>query len=364
MATSSDYNLGKFTFPRGWFMVADAEQVTKTPLSVRFFGKELVLYRGDSGKVYMVGAYCPHMGTHIGKNCTSNVVHKKQHVEGDSIRCPYHAWKFGPDGACTEIPYFNVIPPKARLDSYPVVERYNGIFYWHDPEGGAPEYDLPEIPEWDDPQWVRWHFDHLGSMNVHPIEVVDNICDISHLLPIHATHVSYFETEIRGHKAWQRMGGVHEVLGVGAPISDFNTFYTGPGILISRFMGDNDSLMFITHTPIDDGSVYVWHATLTKEADRVPTDEDVKAAREYQELSRGAFAQDFEVWSNKRPCFNPMRVPTDGNFHKVRTWYKHFYNPRDEAQAYLKQSEGTYYVPGMAHGPEDDQRRERLLAAG
>ena len=49
MATAADYDLGEFTFPRGWFMVADAEKVTRTPLSVRFFGKDLVLYRGESG---------------------------------------------------------------------------------------------------------------------------------------------------------------------------------------------------------------------------------------------------------------------------------------------------------------------------
>jgi len=364
MATAAEYGLGKFTFPRGWFMVADAEKVTSTPLSVRFFGKDLVLYRGASGKVYMVGAYCPHMGTHIGRNTTSFIVTQGRHVEGESIRCPYHAWKYGPDGVCEEIPYSKVIPQKARLDCYPVVERYNAVFYWHDPEGQPPDYELPAIPEWDDPKWVRWHFDNLGSMSLHPVEVVDNICDLQHLLPIHAGHTGYFENEIRGHKVWQRYGGRHDVLGVNGPISEFNTFYTGPGILISRFLGDNDSMMFITHTPIDDGSVYVWHATLTKIADRLPTEDDVKAARQYQELSRGAFAQDFEVWSNKRPCLQPMQLPTDGNFAKVRMWYRQFYNPRADVDSYLKRSEGIYHVPGVPSGPQDAERRKALMTAG
>jgi 3-ketosteroid 9alpha-monooxygenase subunit A len=363
MAKAADYDLGEFTFPRGWFMVADAEKVTRTPLSVRFFGKDLVLYRGESGKVYMVGAYCPHMRTHIGRNTTSYVVQQGRHVEGESIRCPYHGWKFGPDGRCNEIPYFPTVPEKAALDSYPVVERYNAIFYWHDPEGGDPDYELPTLPEWDDPTWVRWNFDNLGAMDCHQIEVVDNICDVGHLLPIHATTPQYFETEFRGHKAWQRLGGRHETLGVGAGISEFNTYYTGPGILISRFLGDNDSLMFITHTPIDDGSVYVWHATLTKVADRTPTEEDIKAAREYQEISRAAFAQDFEIWSNKQACFQPMQLPTDGNFAKVRNWYKQFYNPRARTAEFLQKVEGVYGIPGMPRGPSDEERRKPLLAA-
>lgn len=92
MARTSDYNLGPHTFPRGWFMVADASQISTVPQAVRFFGQELVLYRGHSGRVYLVDAYCPHMGTHLAKNTTSYVIRDKRHVEGDSIRCPYHVW--------------------------------------------------------------------------------------------------------------------------------------------------------------------------------------------------------------------------------------------------------------------------------
>ena len=360
MATAAEYGLGTYTFPRGWFMVADAEAVTQKPLSVRFFGKDMVIYRGASGKVYMVGAYCAHMRTHMGRNTTSNIVQQGRHVEGESIRCPYHAWRYGPDGKCDHIPYAKLIPAAAKIDAYPVVERYNGIFYWHDPEGGPPEYDLPLIREWDDPQWVRWHFDELGSMNLHPIEVVDNICDIHHLLPIHATTPAYFESEIRGPRVWQRLGGRHDYLAVGHEIADFNTFYTGPGILISRFEGDKPGMMFITHTPVDDGVVRVWHGVLSKAPNTVPTEADVAAAREYQGISRMAFAQDFEIWSNKEPCFNPMQLPGDGNFAKVRLWYKQFYNPREQAKKYLERSEGVYGIPGLPSAPQDAQRQRVL----
>ena len=46
MAKTVDYGLGEHTFPRGWFMAAEASEVTDKPLAVRFFGRELVLYRG------------------------------------------------------------------------------------------------------------------------------------------------------------------------------------------------------------------------------------------------------------------------------------------------------------------------------
>jgi 3-ketosteroid 9alpha-monooxygenase subunit A len=104
MATSADYGLGEFAFPRGWFMVASSDEVTDTALSVRYFGQDMVLYRGQSGRVFLVEAYCPHMGTHLAKNTTSYIVRDKEHIEGDNIRCPYHGWRFGPDGRCNDIP--------------------------------------------------------------------------------------------------------------------------------------------------------------------------------------------------------------------------------------------------------------------
>ena len=178
-------------------MVATSAQVGKKPHCVRFFGRDMVIYRGDSGKAYMVGAYCPHMRTHIGKSMTSFMTQRGEQIEGESIHCPYHAWRFGPDGKCNKIPYSETIPPAAELGAYEIVEKYGALFYWNDPEGGEPDYDLPEIPEWDDAHYVQWEIDELGSMNLHQIEVTDNICDTQHLAPIHATTKQfYFENII------------------------------------------------------------------------------------------------------------------------------------------------------------------------
>ena len=104
MATTEEYGLGIHQFPRGWFMIAEADEVQSKALPLRFFGRDFVIYRGESGKVFLMDAYCPHMGTHLGGNTTSYVVIDGQ-IEGDSIRCPYHAWRFGPDGKCDDIPY-------------------------------------------------------------------------------------------------------------------------------------------------------------------------------------------------------------------------------------------------------------------
>lgn len=355
MATSSEYGLGEFQFPRGWFMVADAGELKSgQPLNVRFFARDFVIYRGASGRVVMLDAYCPHMGTHLGKNTTSYVVRDHTHIEGDSIRCPYHAWRFGPDGQCDDIPYAQQIPKAACVRSWKIEERAGAIWVWHDPENQAPDYELPPFAEWDDPAWVRWYFDHLGTLAIHPQEILDNMVDVGHFVPTHGMkRIEYFENEFRGHVAMQRQGGGHRTLvSDDAHMLQTDTWYTGPGILQSRMAGEMPALMMITHTPVDDGVVKVWHAVMAKSPHAVATEQDAAIAHAYQETGRQAFAQDFEIWGNKQPCFQVLQIPTDGPFDKLRLWYKQFYNRRTKAQDFLKRVEGVHTVRGMPTAPK------------
>ena len=99
MAKSADYRLGEYAFARGWFAVANGGEVGRKPMSIRYFGQDMVLYRGASGRVVMLDAYCPHMGTHLGSGPNSYTSTSPSYMEGDNIRCPFHAWRFGPEGA-------------------------------------------------------------------------------------------------------------------------------------------------------------------------------------------------------------------------------------------------------------------------
>ena len=200
MARSSDYRLGKYTYPRGWFMIADAAELDGKPLALRFFGQEFALYRGQSGRVVLLDAYCPHMGAHLVANQTSYVVRDGEQIEGDSLRCPFHGWRYGPDGKCNDIPYSpNFIPKNACVKSWPVVERAGAIWMWHDEEGGEPDVELPAFAEWDDQSWVRWKFDIMGVINTHPQEIVDNMADLGHMVPVHGSlNCAYFDNEFDG----------------------------------------------------------------------------------------------------------------------------------------------------------------------
>ena len=107
MALAADYNLGPNTFPRGWFVIAESSELDVSPLAIHFFGEDLALYRGQSGKPVLLDAYCAHMGTHLTAGKSSMIVKNGKQIEGDSIRCPYHGWRYSPTGEVDDIPYFD-----------------------------------------------------------------------------------------------------------------------------------------------------------------------------------------------------------------------------------------------------------------
>jgi 3-ketosteroid 9alpha-monooxygenase subunit A len=347
MAKAADYGLGPNTFPRGWFIVAESSELDSGPMAVRFFGQDLALYRGESGRPVMLDAYCVHMGTHLTASTSAMIVKNGEQIEGDSIRCPYHGWRYNPAGDVDDIPYFDGPCPKsASIRSYPVVDNMGCVMAWFDPDGREPDYEAPFLPQWDDPQWVNWELDHLGELSIHPQEILDNMADVRHLGPTHGAPSEYFENELRDHICIQRQGG---------PMQLYNTYlytttwYTGPGILLSKqvFAG-NEIFELIANTPVDDGVVKCWHGCLFKGSAGDATDADRAAQKEAQAGALQAFGADFNVWKYKRPAIKIMQLKTDGPFRIGRKWYSQFYDTPDGANATRAEINGIHHTEQMA----------------
>lgn len=347
MATSVDYKLGPNTFPRGWFVVAESHEINAGPIGVSFFGRDLALFRGESGNPVLLDAYCKHMGTHLAKSDSAMIVRNGQQIEGDAIRCPYHGWRYNAAGEVDDIPYHDGPCPKsAAIQSYPVVDNMGCIMAWFDEAGGEPEYDAPFLPEWNDPQWIHWQLDHLGELDVHPQEVLDNMSDIRHLGPTHGAPCEYFENECKDHMYIQRQGGPMQLYG--GVMLYTTTWYTGPGILLSKQVwGDTVQYEFIANTPVADGRIKAWHGCLVKAASAEITEQDLEIARQTQAGALEAFATDFQIWRHKKPAINIMAVKKDGPFRIGRQWYSQFYSEAASVPALHERLNGVYHVQDM-----------------
>ena len=66
-ASISDRNLDTLPIPFGWFMVAYTDELLVGEVKPLFyFGKDLVLWRGEDGRARVIDAYCKHLGAHMG----------------------------------------------------------------------------------------------------------------------------------------------------------------------------------------------------------------------------------------------------------------------------------------------------------
>ena len=106
------------------------------PHRVRLLGEDLVAFRDSSGRCGLVDHACPHRGAPL--------VFARN--EDNGLRCMYHSWKFGVDGACQDTP---AEPPNSpmcrnvRIKSYPVRERHGVLWTYMGPDAEPPA--LPEM---------------------------------------------------------------------------------------------------------------------------------------------------------------------------------------------------------------------------
>ncbi|MHB8671400.1 MAG: Rieske 2Fe-2S domain-containing protein, partial [Acidimicrobiales bacterium] len=74
-----------FPIPFGWFHVAYPDEIPPGQvLPLRYFARDLVIWRDSGGAPHLMDAFCPHLGAHLGHGGT---------VDGAELVCPFHAWR-------------------------------------------------------------------------------------------------------------------------------------------------------------------------------------------------------------------------------------------------------------------------------
>lgn len=164
-------------FVNFWYPAEESARVGNAPLKVRMLGFDFVLWRDTAGVVHCVHNTCTHRGGSLGDG----------QVVGDCVQCPYHGWLFNGAGGCERIPSLGPldrIPRRARIDAYPVEERYGLVFVFLGDVSEAERSTIMPVPEYGAEGWGAVTLRYRWRANY--VRLVENQCDPSHVEYVHA----------------------------------------------------------------------------------------------------------------------------------------------------------------------------------
>ncbi|HIK54229.1 MAG TPA: aromatic ring-hydroxylating dioxygenase subunit alpha [Synechococcales cyanobacterium M55_K2018_004] len=168
-----------------WYVLAKATDLTTgTLLLCRLLGKDLVLWRSETGHLSAWEDRCPHRSVRLS---LGNVV-------GETLVCSYHGMAYqAVTGRCVNVPaHPGYVPPKqACVQQYRVQERYGLIYVCL----GEPDRDIPRFPEWEDPAY-RCTVAGPYAMRANGLRAIENFLDVAHFPFIHTNILGVLENPV------------------------------------------------------------------------------------------------------------------------------------------------------------------------
>lgn len=318
--------------PRGWYAVGLSGDVgPRAVLPVRLGGEELVVFRAESGEVNALHAICPHLGAHLGHGGT---------VVGETVRCPFHAFRFDGSGGCVETGYGLRVPPKAKLRAFPVRERNGVVLVFWGPEGALPDFEIPEI---DPTGWTPWH-GHVLELAGHPEDIAENSVDVGHFVVVHGYRAvrEIQGAEIDGARLHARYGfeRPRSFFGQSVVRVEFHVHQWGLGYALVEVWVKDLGLevrQLIMPQPVERDRVRLHLAISVKHVARPASVSPVLRAMPGAWLARliapqalralvADVKQDVPLWEHKQHLPTPALAEGDGPIGLYRRWARGFYD--------------------------------------
>ena len=163
---------------RYWYPVAFTRELAEFPVKrVELLGEFFALWRQPSGRYGIVPEPCPHRKASMAYGV----------VESDGLRCPYHGWKFDPEGACIDQPAERDntnFADRVRATAGKV-EELGGLIWAYvgpDPAPLLPRFDTYVMDGYRDIGWA--------DLPCNYVQIMENAVDPHHVEWLHGR---YFE---------------------------------------------------------------------------------------------------------------------------------------------------------------------------
>ncbi|MBS94068.1 MAG: hypothetical protein CL799_06465 [Chromatiales bacterium] len=316
-----------------WYPVAKSEDiVTYEPFRTQLLGQQLVAFRDSDGAAHVLSDVCIHRGGALGKGW----------VRDGTVVCPYHGWQFAGNGKCTHIPTVDEksIPARAKVDSYPVQEKYGIVFAFL---GDLPEAERPPLYEIEEYSKEGWRANRLVVFEVNAFyeRSIENGLDPSHNEFVHPAQGSpTMAAEIRqkpldtqdgpwGSTTVVRYGKERgpEALGDAAPLrtdphASFS--YHGPNQLITwiHFGDDSKFQQYFFEAPIDETHTRIFFINMR--SFMLEPENDGRLVK----VNLAIAQEDIDILEALDPVFTPsspteeVLVPSDGAVISYRKYLK------------------------------------------
>ncbi|HEX8968285.1 MAG TPA: Rieske 2Fe-2S domain-containing protein [Chloroflexota bacterium] len=195
--TGPETPMGKLA-RRYWLPALLSEELPEpdgAPLRVKLMGEPLVAFRRTDGQVGLVAEFCPHRGASL-------VLARN---EDNALRCIYHGWQIGCDGAVLDTPTEKPASDfKARLHhtAYPTREAGGMVWTYMGPAGLEPPF--PQF-EWNT----------VPASHVYPVKILQESNFVQGIEGgLDPIHVQFLHRQMDGSRLRQRnaaLGGAMDM---------------------------------------------------------------------------------------------------------------------------------------------------------
>lgn len=310
-----------YGIPTGWFQVAYGHELAPGQvLPLRYFGRDLVLFRTEGGQPHLLDAFCPHLGAHLGHGGK---------VQGERLVCPFHAWEFEGTGRCARVPYADRQPRRAAVRAWHLVERNGLLLAWHDRAERSPGWEIPVLAEYGDPGWSDYR---TGEWHIRTSvqEMAENQVDAAHFLYVHGSaHIPPTVAERHGEHLRAR-STTAKTTPAGVVQGQVEVNSHGLGFTTIRFTGLFETVLVGCTTPIDEEQVHLRFALTVRDVGAGITGAVGEA---FMREVRRQIEEDVPIWENKIYVERPLLVDGDGPIGIFRSWARQFYPELTEVVA-------------------------------
>ncbi len=165
--------LGAAIWRRFWYPLALVESLAGGPVARTLLGERLVLWADGDGRPRAAADRCPHRDAPLSAGWTQD----------GTLVCPYHGWRYGPDGRAVLVPQTPAIirfPERFCLQTYRAEERAGCVWVCL----GEPVRAIPGVPGDPAASWRR--IPELDEeWRVPAARLMENSFDPAHTVFVH-----------------------------------------------------------------------------------------------------------------------------------------------------------------------------------